>query len=191
MDRMEAADALAAMFEYPGEDYRARLARCRRTLADADAGLAELLDRFEKAIAGLSTEAQQELFTQSFDLSPACVLDLGWHLFGEQYERGEFLVKLRGLLRDAGLRESAELPDHLTHVLRLLGRMEPEGAEEFAAACVFPALKKARGGFGETPNAFALLLDAALRWLESQYPRTEETAAAAPGLPVWNGRSFQ
>lgn len=184
MSRIEACDALAAMFEYPAADYRARLARCREVPGAEECAAAELLDKFEVEIAGLSTESLQELFTQSFDLNPACVLDLGWHLFGEQYERGEFLVKMRGLLRGAGLAESAELPDHLTHVLRLLGRMEPEAAEEFAAACVFPALDKARSGFGESANAFVLLLDATLRWLESQFPRPEEAAAAAPGLPV-------
>jgi nitrate reductase delta subunit len=190
MDRHEAHDALAALFEYPGEDYRVRLAHCMRVL-QSSRGASSLLERFREAIAGLCTESLQEQFTQSFDLNPVCALDLGWHLFGEQYERGEFLVKMRGLLRRARLPEDVELPDHITHVLRLLGRMEPDEAEEFAAACVFPALDKARAGFRDTENPFALLLDATLRWLESEYARSAEAAVAAPRLPVWNGRSFQ
>jgi len=191
MDRIETYGALAALFEYPGEDYPARLAQCEQSVRSAESDAAALLGQFAEATAGLTTEALQELFTQSFDLNPACVLDLGWHLFGEQYERGEFLVKMRGLLRRAGVQESQELPDHLTHVLRLLGRMEPEEVEEFAAACVFPALDKARAGLGDAGNPFALLLDATIRWLECQYPRCEEAAVPAPRLPVWNGRSFQ
>lgn len=191
MDRRRTCDALAALFEYPGEDYPARLTHGVQAVRSAGSDAAALLGQFAEGTAGLTTEALQELFTQSFDLNPACVLDLGWHLFGEQYERGEFLVKMRGLLRRAGVPESQELPDHLTHVLRLLGRMEPEEAEDFAAACVFPALDKARAGFGEAGNPFALLLDATVRWLECQYPRCEEAAVAAPRLPVWNGRSFQ
>jgi len=191
MDQRQNCEALAALFEYPGEDYPALVAHCSRSLQAVEPASTGLLDRFAKAIAGLPTESLQDSFTQSFDLNPACVLDLGWHLFGEQYERGEFLVKMRGLLRREGIYESRELPDHLTHVLRLLGRMEPEEAEEFVSACVFPALDKACAGFADKENPFTLLLGATLLWLERQYPRPAEAGVAVSPLPVWNGRRFQ
>ena len=77
--------------------------------------------------------SRQELYVQTFEFNPACTLELGWHLFGENYERGEFLVRMRDLLRRHGIAESTELPDHLTHVLALVGRLDHEEAAELAA----------------------------------------------------------
>ena len=91
---------------------------------------------------GLSLEQLQELYVQTFDWNPATCLEIGWHLYGEQYDRGEFLVKMRQELRRHGLEESAELPDHLSHALRLAARMEPGEAEEFREKFVRPAVEK-------------------------------------------------
>lgn len=88
--------------------------------------------------------AAQELYVQTFEFNPACTLELGWHLFGETYERGEFLVKMRGELRRHGVEETSELPDHLTHILRLIGRMEHGEAALLAGESVLPALEKIR-----------------------------------------------
>ncbi len=86
--------------------------------------------------------AMQELYVQTFEFNPACTLEIGWHLFGENYERGEFLVRMREQLRAHGIQESTELPDHLTHLLPLLDRMEPESAAELACDYIIPALQK-------------------------------------------------
>jgi nitrate reductase delta subunit len=191
MDRSAEYDALAALFEYPDGEYARRVQHCLATVRDSAPEATALLETFSESIRALTTESAQELFTQSFDLNPACVLDLGWHLFGEQYERGEFLVKVRGLLRREGIEESHELPDHLTHVLRLLGRMQPEEAEEFAAACLLPALDKAIAGFAETENPFALLMRAAIARLESEYERCAEATAVQPALRIWDGKGVR
>jgi nitrate reductase assembly molybdenum cofactor insertion protein NarJ len=65
----------------------------------------------------------EEAFTQTFDVNPACALDIGWHLFGEEYARGMFLVRMREELRKHGLVETTELPDHITHVLAIIGNV--------------------------------------------------------------------
>ena len=101
----------APLVSYPGEDYQARVRDCGEALAG-----------FARAIEGLPVETLQELFTQTFDWNPETTLDLGWHLFGENYDRGDCLVKLRGALKTYGVAESQELPDHLSHVLRLCQR---------------------------------------------------------------------
>jgi nitrate reductase delta subunit len=129
-------ERIARLFEYPGEGYRS--AAREAALASGSAEIAEFAGR----IASFSTEELQELFIQTFDLNPDCTLDIGWHLFGENYERGEFLVKLRLLIRRHGIEESAELPDHLTHVLKLLDRMDQQEGGELSARCVLPALEK-------------------------------------------------
>lgn len=190
MSRRELFDAMSALYAYPEPGYASRVERCIRLARLAAPDTAAELARFEQKIAGMPVEALQEQFTLTFDLNPACALDLGWHLFGEQYERGEFLVKMRRLLRHLNVRESVELPDHLTHVLAALGRMAPEEAEEFAAACLFPAMDKIRESLPGENAPFSLLFQATTRLLEEHFPRPVAVPAGMR-LPVWNGRSFQ
>lgn len=89
----------------------------------------------------------EETFTRTFDVNPACALEVGWHLFGEEYARGMFLVRMREELRKYGLPESAELPDHMTHVLSVIGEMPDDEADRFVRACVLPAVQKMQQAF--------------------------------------------
>ena len=84
----------------------------------------------------------EEAFANTFDLNPECALEVGWHLFGEEYSRGLFLVRMREELRKYGLDESVELPDHITHVLELIGAMPEDEATKFVTSCVLPSIKK-------------------------------------------------
>lgn len=177
-------DLFAALFEYPGDDYAARVARCAEALAEEDPDAAAALAAFSEQIADSSVESTQEQFSQTFDLNPSCALEVGWHLFGEQYERGEFLVKMRGLLRRFALAESRELPDHLAHALAVLGRMEAEEAEEFAAACLHPAIEKMRAALAGKNIAFEQVLEALSLWLSRRYPFAAETRPCEPALRV-------
>ena len=85
------------------------------------------------------------------------LLEVGWHLYGEDYHRGAFLVRMRGLLREHGVPEETELPDHLTHVLPVLGRLDDARAEALARGYVLPALVKMLDGFGEKRNPYRQL----------------------------------
>lgn len=142
MDVTDAYDALARLLEYPGENYRQSLWDCRLLVAGMDAGALQCLDRFTEDVEGRTIEELQELYTQTFDLNPVCSLELGWQLYGENYSRGEFLVEMRQTLRRFDLKESTELPDHLTHVLPALGRMSGREASRFTSKALLPALAK-------------------------------------------------
>lgn len=175
-----ALDSLAALLRYPGPDHALRLDGCLRAVeTDLPEGTA-LLAEFRRRVDGLSTETLQELFTQTFDLDPICSPELGWHLFGEQYERGLFLVKLKQLGRRLGLDDSVELPDHLSSVLELLGRMEPGEAAELARACVLPALEKMRRGLEAKDSPYASVLDLISVLLEPSYPPPPSEEAPRP-----------
>ena len=113
---------------------------------------------FRMAISHLTVEDMEELYTRTFDINPVSNLEVGWHLYGEQYERGAFLVNMRGMLRSHGVAESAELPDHLTHVLRLLGRMSENEAHEFSGRYVLPAVNKMLEGFKDKGNPYEHVL---------------------------------
>ncbi len=160
-------NALVALLTYPESDYPQQI---EASLEVAPEDCREQLRQFAVQMRGLRTDQLQELFTQTFDLNPMCSLELGWHLFGENYERGLLLVRVREELRRHGLAESTELPDHLTHVLRLVERMEHETAADFVAACVLPSLEKMLLAVHDKKNPFEKVLLAVRSLLRSQFP---------------------
>jgi len=163
-------DLLARLFEYPDESY---VERCR----------AAGLDVFAAEMEKLSPSQIQEQFIATFDWNPATALDLGWHLYGEQYARGEFLVRVREELRRCGIPESTELPDHLTHILPLLARMDSAEATRFAGEFVAPAVAKLVSALDQKKTPFALLM----RAVREALPVEVEIPPAKVELPVLQG----
>ncbi len=182
MNAAEKFDALGALLAYPGPEFAARVERCRQALRDDAEGL-ELLEKFAAVVTPLTAEAMQELFIQTFDLSPVCTLEVGWHLFGENYDRGAFLVRMRLQMRECGLAESDELPDHLMHILQVLGRMEREAQCEFAERFVLPALAKMMAGFKNKGNPFEHVMNVIGRSVHALCPNVPLTVAE-PTLPI-------
>ncbi len=135
----ETFDALARLLTYPRPDFRDALAEA---LAAAPQPVATSLARFGEAVEGLQAHELEEAFTTTFDLDPVAALEVGWHLFGDTYERGRFLVEMRQRLHRLGMGESGELPDHLATVLRVLPRLDRADAEALARGAVMPALQK-------------------------------------------------
>ncbi len=164
-------DKLALLFSYPGDDYPALC-------------LEAALPEFAAAIAAHSTAQLQEMFITAFDWNPATALDLGWHLYGEQYARGEFLVKMREELRRYGVQESAELPDHLTHVLAVLARMDSTAAEKLAQECVAPAVAKLVAVLEQNHSPFA----PAMRAVWAALPVRFSIPVVKVQLPVLAGK---
>lgn len=173
----ELHDGLAALLRYPGPGHR-ELAEGIQALAGSEApAIAALIAEFLRESATLTTAGMEELYTITFDLSPVVTLEVGWHLFGEQYERGAFLARLRGELQAAGIDERGELPDHLTVLLPLLGRLDDASRRELVREKVAPALVKIRRALDETPNPYRHLLVAVDRLL------APAAAAGEPAVP--------
>ncbi len=122
--------------------------------------------------------AMQELYVETFEFNPACTLEIGWHLFGENYERGEFLVRMREQLRRYGVTESTELPDHLVHLLALIERMERDEAAELAGQYLLPALAKIHAAVKE--NAYEPLIAAVEAKLEADFPDARRRPVRLP-----------
>jgi nitrate reductase delta subunit len=168
--------SLASLLTYPDAQYRQRV---ESSLHLADSECRSLLGKFAQSIEGLQVWELEELFTRTFDMNPLCSLELGWHLFGENYERGLLMVRMREELRRFGIHESPELPDHMTHVLQLLGRMNHDRAADFTGACVMSALRKMLDALRGKENPFESVLLAVQLFLHTQFPEvpliTEET----------------
>lgn len=164
-------NGLAALVWYPGAEYLTNARRCRaliatRTLADSSVDgirYEEVLghcDAFLAATGAMDVAELEELFTRTFDINPVCSLELGWHLYGETYQRGSFLVSMRETLRALEIPESTELPDHLSHALSAVGRMDEGEARAFVNQYLLPALRKMLEGFASSTNPFEHVLRA-------------------------------
>jgi nitrate reductase assembly molybdenum cofactor insertion protein NarJ len=116
--------------------------------------------------------------TAKFDMNPASALDLGWHLFGDAPERGAFMAALRDDLERVAVRESRELPDHLTHILALLAREDEDRAVRLAHL-IAPAIENVRVALagGKSPYAHVL---AAVQTLVAAIGSACETEGARP-----------
>jgi nitrate reductase molybdenum cofactor assembly chaperone len=169
------AQALAragTLLTYPSGDYARDLPALIVHVRSCDPAAADALEAFEAHVGGASNERLQELFTQAFDLNPVCALEVGWQLFGEEYERGAFMVQMRQLLRDHDVAERGELPDHLSSLLSLLPRLECDPARAFAADALIPAVDKMLAAMEKADSPFRPLLQAIGRLLA--------TGAASP-----------
>ncbi|MBI4349946.1 MAG: molecular chaperone TorD family protein [Elusimicrobia bacterium] len=138
------AAALAALLEYPGAGFRGALESALGALSAQAPAAAAALEPFAAFAAASSDTELEEAFTHTFDLNPSCALEIGWHLYGENYKRGEFLVEMRRLMRRLEVPEDKELPDHLSHVLAVLPLLETEQARELAEHKLLPALARIR-----------------------------------------------
>jgi nitrate reductase delta subunit len=126
----------------------------------------------------------EELYVLTFDANAERALEVGWQVFGEQYERGAFLVDLRGRMRDLGVAETTELPDHLTQVLRLLGRMPADDATTLIDRAVGPTLRRVRGHI-QADNPYGGVIDAVAAALDvAAAPEAPSVAQAPEALSV-------
>ncbi len=174
-------ERLGALLRYPGEDFSDLLATGRLALAGGDPEAADRLERFAQAVEGLELPALQELYTRTFDLDPVCALEVGWHLYGENYDRGRFLVRMRELHAELGIDEAGELPDHLISVLPALARLEPDDRNELGRRYVVPAVARMLAGLGGTDVPYEHLVRAVDRTLRATLGAPENAPEEDPG----------
>lgn len=147
-------DSVSSLLFYPQEGMAETIRECKEVLAKHESTALEPVKALEKLLSESTVDSMQELYTRTFEINPVCALEVGWQLFGERYERGTFIVKMRQTLRAMDLPESTELPDHLVHVLQALGRMDEDESREFAKTFVLPAMEKMLAGFKDKDNVY-------------------------------------
>lgn len=178
-------ESFADVLSYPTQDYHAKVKKCQIAITNYKRSATlnpeplTLINSFSEFIKDKSVADLEEHFTQTFDINPISCLEVGWHLFGETYDRGAFLVRMRELLRQFNIKESTELPDHITHVLAVLGKMEKESADDFANAQVLPAIKKMIDGFGGKENPYINVLKALQIFIQENHAQKTEIQSEA------------
>lgn len=165
---------LAALLEYPesseaGAPLEALCARLHAVCPQA----ADAVEAWQSYWNATPLAEVQELYTRTFDLNPVCPLDVGYYLFGEDYQRGFFMACLRESQEELGMtREVAqltrELPDHLPLLLRWLARLyASEQYTEMAALVLVPVLRWMDDCLAVGDNPYRALVQAIARLLES------------------------
>jgi nitrate reductase assembly molybdenum cofactor insertion protein NarJ len=135
-------DLVADLLRYPGPGQGRRVAEAAREAARELPGAAGRLRALAELAEAAPAGILEESYTAAFDNTAERALEVGWHAFGENYTRGAFLVRMRERLRETGVPETTELPDHLTHVLRVLARIDARDARLLSDAIVLPAVEK-------------------------------------------------
>src|SRR5512144_3081922 len=137
---------LADLLQYPNSNWGSRI------MYRADN---EGLTEFRSVVDALTLADLQELYTRTFDLNPVCALEIGYHLFGENYKRGQFLANLRETEAPFDLGQQHQLPDYLPVLLRLLTKLEhDELRSSLISECLVPALNKMLTSVKDTENPY-------------------------------------
>lgn len=162
---------LADLFEYPSPSCLAQLQGCKALLPENNAHILVSLDSFSEGVKRLSLSDLQELYTRTFDLNPVCALEIGYHLFGENYKRGVFLANLRETEAPFDLGQEQQLPDFLPVLLRLLTKLDGDGEDlraSLISECMMPAIEKMIGSLKDTDNPYKYLLEAVKQMLRTE-----------------------
>lgn len=165
----------ARLLEYPTKEYLNNLSALIAEQSLPESSRLEV-GAFALVLEPLALTDIEELYTRTFDINPVASLEVGWHLYGEQYERGRFLVHMRERLATCSIPEGTELPDHIASALRLCAAEDEEAAAEFIGTYLFPAIEKIQTGLVEKENPYRHVVAAMQSALEMHctHPQGEE-----------------
>ena len=159
---------LASLVSYPDAGLFGALDGCIQALAPEVPEAATLLEGFRDAAQVLGLGALEEAYIQTFEMQAEAALYIGHQLFGEEWRRGAFMACLKERYQECGFSSGAELPDHVSVILRFLEVEQPgPEKEELIGDCIVPALHKVlramegkKTPYGDVVQALLLCLGA-------------------------------
>ncbi len=196
MKNLKHYTVLSEIFKYPTPARSAFVDEWRKIVQMAVPGLMPKLDSFIEHIQQKTIARQQEYYIATFDVQALCYLDVGYVLYGEDYNRGVFLANMKNEQEKAGNNYGSELPDHLPNMLTLLPKLRDENlAEELVVSMMVPALEKMIESFQSAGNVYQGTLGILLRIMENDFPdskfekfsfTSQEKAKSFECFPQWN-----
>lgn len=171
MKKLEKYRLFAEVFSYPKEPDQQFLNHWKTLVLPRELDLQLMLEAFVTHLQERNLPQQQEYYISTFDVQALCYLDIGYVLYGEDYNRGRFLVYMKQEQEKAGNPCNRELPDHLPNVLNFLPLInDPVFAEELVVSMLMPALEKMIRSFQSDDNVYKGMLRVLLQTLEADFP---------------------
>jgi len=186
---------LAKIFRYPSPERENFSGGWRKIIWNRLPELGHKLELFVAHVQEKTLAEQQEYYIGTFDVQALCFLDIGYVLYGEDYNRGVFLANMKKEQERANNNCGSELPDHLPNMLALLPKMNDKSlAEELVVSMMIPALGKMIEAFRTDGNVYKGMLEVLLCIMQSDFPGSEfekfsfsaqEKAKSFECLPQW------
>lgn len=164
---------LAALIEYPGEDYKLKVDECIKTLESSQryAEAIEEMRHFQQELAEVSLDDIQGIFSYTFELTSDFTLDMGYHLY-DGFKRTNKLATIKGMYRAQGFPidelSKGELPDHLPIILKFIAfSKDEELKKDFLESFVVLAMEKLQKNFERNKiNIYFHLVNAIYKIIE-------------------------
>ncbi|QNG19148.1 nitrate reductase molybdenum cofactor assembly chaperone [Rhodococcus triatomae] len=119
--------ASSLLLDYPGEDWRTRLATVRQILAGTSTARARPLLRAWEELSSLTSAQVQTGYVETFDLRRRSTLYLTYWTAGDTRNRGREILRFADAYREAGTRAPrGESADHLAVLLEFAATVDPE-----------------------------------------------------------------
>jgi nitrate reductase delta subunit len=155
----EVLSCLAGLLEYPTPGFAARAGDCAAKYERIGPRQSDGIRDFTGYVSGQPLETLEEEYTQTFDISPAASLYIGYHLFGDTPRRSVFLVELQEAFKKCDFSSGSELADHLSVLLRFLAQTgDPEFAVTLLKEGILPVTKQVEDELHKTDNRYAALV---------------------------------
>ncbi len=133
---------LSKLFDYPGENYHDIVLEALNVVSKDYPKASKELEIFLELLP-MHINELQELYSKSFEVQAVTSLDVGYVLYGDDYQRGVILVNLNKEHNKAKNDCGEELADFLPNLLRLLPKIEDEEmANEMVTMLIATAVEK-------------------------------------------------
>jgi len=134
--------SLSKLFEYPGDGYRDLVVKALEDISTKYPLASSELEKFLELLP-VQLSDLQELYSKSFDVQAVTSLDVGYVLYGDDYQRGVILVNLNNEHNAAKNDCGTELADFLPNLLRLLPKIKDNQVrDEMATLLIATAVEK-------------------------------------------------
>jgi nitrate reductase delta subunit len=154
--------ALAVLLDYPSEGLQANAAEIAAALESLGADSVRALRPLLAELAERDLLELQETYVETFDRGRRTSLNLFEHVHGDSRDRGQAMVDLLAMYREAGIELATEqLPDYLPAFLEYLSLLDDAAARE-RLGDIAHILQSIRAALARRASAYAAVFDVLL-----------------------------
>ncbi|MCK5716387.1 MAG: molecular chaperone TorD family protein [Thiomargarita sp.] len=152
---------LSQLLDYPTPNLVAQTQTCIELLKISYPKTVLPMEGFLKAIESTKFGRLEEIYTGTFDISPACHIYAGHILFGESFKRGRFMAELTEEYQKRHFELGKELADYIPLLLKFLCTLDSKEsiAQDLLNECLIPVFEKMNDNFkDESTNPYVPVL---------------------------------